>query len=67
MQKLYLTIEEAGEWSGLGARRLREMVNSANPPPLMRSGRKVLLQAATLPAYLERVQDVRLNEVKVYD
>ena len=58
-EKLYISVAEAGEWTGLGANRIREFVNSATPPPYMKNGKKVLIRTATLPDYLERYQEVR--------
>lgn len=61
MEKLYLTVAEAAEWSGLGEKAMREFVNSIDPPPHMKVGnKKVLIQREKLPAYLEGKQAVRM-------
>lgn len=56
---LYMSVPDAAEWTGLSKRRLHEFVNSADPPPFYRDGRKVFLQTEELKAYLERKQEVR--------
>ena len=61
MEKLYLTVEEAAKWSGIGIGRIREMVNSIDPPPLFRAGNKVLIQREKFPLYLESKQEVVWN------
>ena len=58
VEKLYLTIAEAAEWSGVGEKKLRSYVNSIDPPPMLRIGKKVLIQRSKLPLYLESKQDV---------
>ncbi len=56
--KLYLPLREAAEWSGIGRNALAEYLDSADPPPFLRVGRTRYIQAAALPAYLERKQEV---------
>lgn len=58
VEKLYLTIAEAAEWSGVGEKKLRSYVNSIDPPPMLRIGKKVLIQRSKLPLYLESKQEV---------
>lgn len=59
MEKLYLTIQEAAEYAGIGEKTMRDFVNSSDPPPYMRVGKKVLIQRKKLPDYLESKQEVR--------
>ena len=60
LEKLYLNIEEAAAYVGIGTNTMRDYVNSSDPPPMMRVGRKVLLQKSALAPYFERRQEVRL-------
>ena len=60
--KLYLTAEEAAEVAGIGQRTMREYMDSADPPPYLRIGRKRLVQAARLADYLERKQEVKWKQ-----
>lgn len=53
-----MTVAEAAKWSGIGVKRIRSYVNSADPPPMLRVGRKVLIQRDAFPRYLERKQEV---------
>lgn len=57
---LYLSIEEASEYTGIGQHTLRDWLNSRDPMPYIRIGNKRLLQREALPEYLERKQEVRL-------
>ena len=57
---LYLSVEQAAEFTGIGQRTLRDWLNSADPPPFIRIGAKRLIQRDALPAYLESKQEVRL-------
>lgn len=59
MDKLYLTVAEAAEWSGVGERQMRCWLESDEPMPYLRLGRRRLIQAAALPEYIERKQEVR--------
>lgn len=59
-EKLYLTIEEAADYVGVGERYMRDLVNSIEPPPYLRIGNKRLLQKAALERYFEGLQEVRL-------
>ncbi len=58
--KLYLTTAEAAEWSGIGEKAIRDMLNSIDPPPFIRIGSIRKIQAAKFPEYLEKKQEVRL-------
>ena len=60
MDKLYLTVDEAAAYVGIGVKAMRDYVNSKEPPPMMRVGKKVLLQKSALAPYFERRQEVRL-------
>ena len=60
MEKLYLSIKEAAEWAGFSEKKMRDLVNSIDPPPHMKVGKKVLIQRAKLPEYLESKQAVKL-------
>lgn len=59
MEKLYLTIAEAAKYVGIGEKAMRDYVNSADPPPMLKVGGKRLLQRSALAGYFERKQDVR--------
>lgn len=59
MEKLYLTVEEAAQYVGVGANYMRDLLNSVNPPPYLKVGKKRLLQRAALPAYFEDMQEVK--------
>lgn len=60
MEKLYLSVEEAASYVGIGVNTMRDFVNSTDPPPFMKVGKKVLLQKAALAPYFERKQEVKL-------
>lgn len=57
---LYMTIEEAAEYAGIGKHAMYAFANSSDPPPYLRLGKKRLIQTAALAAYLERKQEVRI-------
>lgn len=57
---LYLTIQQASDYSGIGQNSIRDMLNSADPPPFIRVGKKRLIERETFPAYLRRKQEVQL-------
>ncbi len=59
MDKLYLSVEEAAEYVGIGANTMRDYVNSSDPPPYLKVGKKRMLQKAALAPYFERLQEVR--------
>ena len=56
---LYVTAEEAAQYAGIGRNAMYEFLNSSDPPPFLRVGKKRLIQTAALEAYLERKQEVR--------
>lgn len=58
MEKLYLTIEEAAQYVGIGEKTLREYMDD-EPIPYLRVGNRKLLQRAALAEYFERKQEVR--------
>ena len=58
MEKLYLTIEEAAQYVGIGEKALRNYMDD-DPIPYLRVGNKKLLQRAALAEYFERKQEVR--------
>ena len=60
MDKLYLTINEAAELSGIGARTWRDWLNSNDPPPFIRIGNRRMIQRDGIAPYLESKQEVRL-------
>lgn len=62
---LYLTVEQAAEYAGVGVKRMREWVNSADPPPYLLVGRERHVETAALPRYLERKQEVRLCDARL--
>ena len=59
MDKLYLSVEEAAEYVGIGRDALYDLLNGANPPPYLRLGKKRLLQKAALAEYFEELQEVK--------
>lgn len=58
-EKLYLTVEEAARYVGIGRDLMRELLNSDDPPPYMQVGNRKLVQKAALEGYFERRQEVR--------
>ena len=60
MDKLYLSAEEAAEYANVGEKFVRDCLNSINPPPYLKVGKKRLIQAAKWPEYLESLQEVKL-------
>ena len=59
-ETLYLSVEDGAKYVGIGVKAMRDFVNSKDPPPLMRIGKKVMLQKAGLAPYFEQRQEVRL-------
>lgn len=53
---LYLTVEEAAAYAGIGIGAMRDYVASADPPPLLMVGSKRYIQRAGLARYLEDMQ-----------
>lgn len=59
---LYITVEEAAEYVGIGKHTMYEYVNSADPPPYLLVGKKEKrLQKSALAEYFERKQEVVLR------
>lgn len=56
---LYMAIDQAAEYTGLSNKTLREYINSIDPPPYLKVGKKYMLQVAALPKYLERKQEIK--------
>ena len=61
MDVLYLNVQDAAAYVGIGIKTMRDYVNSNDPPPHMRVGKKVLLQKAALEPYFEQRQEVRMR------
>ena len=61
MDKLYLSVEEAAEYVGIGVKLMYQYVNSKEPPPYMRVGREKRLQKAALADYFEQRQEVKMR------
>ena len=53
---LYLTVEEAARYAGIGIGAMREYMASADPPPLLVIGTRRYVQRAGLARYLEDKQ-----------
>ena len=59
MEVLYLNVEDAAAYVGIGVKTMREYVNSCDPPPYLRVGKKKLLQVAALEGYFHDRQEVK--------
>lgn len=57
---LYVSTVEAAEISGVGEKKWRDWLNSADPPPYLRVGVKRMIQRDGIAPYLEGKQEVRL-------
>lgn len=57
MEKLYLTVEEAARYVGIGEKTLRKYMDD-DPIPFLRVGNRKLLQRAALAEYFEGKQEV---------
>lgn len=53
---LYLTVEEAARYAGIGIGAMRDYMASADPPPLLVIGTRRYVQRAGLARYLEDKQ-----------
>lgn len=53
---LYLTVEEAAAYAGIGVGAMRAYMDGADPPPLLMVGSKRYIQRAGLARYLENKQ-----------
>ena len=60
--KLYLTVEEAAGYVGIGVNLMRCYANSADPPPYMKVGNRKMLQKSALAPYFEKRQEVRNHD-----
>jgi hypothetical protein len=58
-ERLYLNAEQAAEWANVGVQYVYDCLNSADPPPHLKIGKKRLIQAAAWPGYLEAKQEVK--------
>lgn len=58
--KLALTIEEAAEFTGIGRNTMRQLVDWGTMP-VLRVGRKVLIQTDVLSHFLQANQNVNLR------
>ena len=56
---LYLTVADAAKYVGIGVNTMRAYVNSADPPPFLRVGKKVLLEREGLAPYFKAKQEVK--------
>lgn len=62
---LYLTIEEAASYTGIGESAMRSYVNSVDPPPMLvigNKGGKRLIERAGLVDYLRGKQNYVFSE-----
>ena len=56
---VYITVEEAASYVGIGKNLLWEYVRSDDPPPYLLVGKRdIRLQRAALATYFERKQEV---------
>ena len=59
-EKLYLTAQEAADYVGIGVKKMRDYLNSTNPPPYLLVGGEKRVQRKALEPYFESLQEVRL-------
>ena len=59
-EKLYLTAQEAADYVGIGVKKMRDYLNSSDPPPYLMVGNERRPQRKALEAYFENLQEVRL-------
>ena len=59
MDTLYLTVRDAAKYVGIGENAMRDFVNSKDPPPFMRLGKKVFIEKAALAPYFRERQEVK--------
>ena len=57
MDVLYLDVKDAAKYVGIGVNTMRNFVNSDDPPPFMRVGKKVMLEKAALAPYFKERQE----------
>lgn len=55
MEKVYLTLEEAAAYSGIGINKLRKLSDEKNCPFVLWNGSKRLLKRKKLDEYLESI------------
>lgn len=53
---LYLTVEEAANYAGIGINAMRTYIDSAYPPPILMVGSRRYIQRDGLARYLEEKQ-----------
>lgn len=53
--KLNLTIKEASSYSGIGEKKIRELVRKKNCPFVIRNGSKYLIKRVKFEEWLENV------------
>lgn len=53
---LYLTVQKAAEYAGIGRDAMYDYVNSADPPPMLELGQKHYIEREGLAAYLRGKQ-----------
>lgn len=56
--KLNLTIEEAAAYSGLGDKKLRELVKSPKCPFVLKNGNKYLIKREKFEKWIENIEFV---------
>lgn len=59
---LYLTVEEAARYAGIGIGAMRAYMDGADPPPLLVIGTRRYVQRAGLARYLEDKQTWHYKE-----
>lgn len=59
MEKLYLTVEEAAAYVGIGVNTMRNYVNSADPPPHLPNGNRSLFRRDALEKYFKEKEVTR--------
>jgi len=57
---LYLSAEQAAEYSGIGSKTWRDWLNSKDPPPFIRIGNARKIQRDGIVPYLIGKQEVKL-------
>ena len=58
-ETLYLTVDEAAAYAGVGQKYMRDLVNSSDPPPLMRIGKRC---SSSVPLWRATSNSVRRFE-----
>ena len=59
VDRLYLSVTDAADYVGIGVNAMRDYVNSADPPPYLKVGKKFMLERAALPGYFHERQEVK--------